>query len=196
MWNDLRYGARVLRTNPGFTVTAAVTLAVGIGLNATLFSIINFLLFKPIPVADAHELVWMAAASTGDKAARERFTLPDVLEFRAAQGSVSDVIAFAEARIAVRAPTGAVRAAGHVVTPNYFAVLGIAAAAGRTLSAGDDRSDGEIAAVISHAFAQRLFGSARDAVDKGIEINGHPWRIGWMGSGDSRASSPSPADCR
>jgi hypothetical protein len=195
MWNDLRYGARVLRNDPGFTAAAALTLAVGIGLNATLFSIANFLLFKPIPAAEAHELVWIAGASSGDKPARQRFTLPDVLDFRAAQGVVSDVIAFAETPMAVRAGTGAVRAAGQVVTANYFTMLGVGAAEGRTLSAADDRSDGETPAVIGHALAQRLFGSARAAVDKSIEINGHPFRIiGVAARGFSGTDVLAPAD--
>lgn len=177
MWNDFRYGARVLRKNPGFTAAAAVTLAVGIGLNATLLSIINFLLFKPIPVANPHQLVWIAGASTGERRPRERFTLPDVLDFGAAQGVVSDVIAFADTRMAVRAGAAALRASGQVVTGNYFSVLGVAAAEGRTLTAADDRSDGEIAVVISHALSQRLFASARAAIDRNLEINGHPFRI-------------------
>ncbi len=195
MLNDFRFGARVLWKNPGFTAAAAITLAAGVGLNATLFSIVNFLLFKPLPVASAHELVWIAGAAAGPERPRERFTLPDVLDFRSAQGAIADVIAFGDTRMAVRAGTRAVRVDGQVVTPNYFAMLGVSAAEGRVLSAADDRADGEMAAVISHGLGQRLFGSPRAAVGQPIEVNGQTFRVvGVAGRGFSGTDLLSPAD--
>jgi len=195
MWSDLRFGARVLRKNPGFTAAAAITLAVGIGLNATLFSILNFLLLKPIPVANAHELVWIAGATSGVTPARERFTLPDVLDFGRAGGTVADVLAFGEARMAVRSGTLAVRAPGHVVTTNYFTMLGITAAEGRVLSSADDSPGGEIAAVIGHGLSRRLFPAPADALNQPLEINGQAFRIvGVAPAGFTGPDVLSPAD--
>lgn len=176
MWNDLRYGLRALWKNPGFTAAAATTLAVGIGLNATLFSILNFLLFKPIPVADANRVVWIAGATSGATPVRERFTLPDVQELGRAD-ALAGVLAFADTRMLVKAATSAVRVEGQIVTGGYFDVLGVPAAQGRALTARDDVAGAEMAAVLSDQLARRLFVSAADAVGQPIEINGHAFTI-------------------
>lgn len=195
MWNDLRYGVRALWMNPAFTAATALTLAIGIGLNATLFSILNFLLFKPIPVSDADQVVWMTGATTGPTPARERFTLPDALDFKGAGGAIGDVLAYAGTSMLLRSGAQAMRVEGQIVTANYFAMLGVAPAAGRVLRPEDDAVNAEAAAVMSDGLAKRLFPSAEAAVGKRIDIDGHPFTVaGVTAAGFNGTDILSPAD--
>jgi predicted permease len=173
---DLRFGARTLWKNPGFAAVAAITITIGVGLNATLFSIVNVFFFKPTPVADAARLVWIAGATSGPQPPRERFTLPDVLDLRASP-ALTGVMAFGEARMALRAGSRVVRVQGQVVTTNYFTMLGVPTPEGRPLGPADDDAVGETAAVVSNGLAGRLFVSPDEAIGEAIEINGRPFRV-------------------
>jgi predicted permease len=174
---DFRYAARVLIKNPGFSIVAIVTLALGIGLNVTVFSILNVLLLKPSPVQHAADLVWITGASPDGNRFRV-FSYPDLIDFRQAASAVRDVTALADARMAIRGGSESVRVTGQIVTGNYFDVLGVRAAAGRTLVGADDEPVGDRAvAVIGDETARRLFGTPADAVGKPIEVNGQPFTV-------------------
>jgi predicted permease len=169
---DIRYALRVLLAAPTFAIVAVTTLALGIGLNVTVFSILDVVLFKPVPVQHAAELVWIAGTSTDGNRYRV-LPYPDLIEFGGARTAVRDVAGMATARVAVGAGGQSLRLTGQVITGNYFDVLGVAAGAGRTLGPGDDTSaaDGAVT-VLSDTTARRLFSTARDAVGETIELNG------------------------
>ena len=167
-----RYAARLLTKNPGFSSVAILTLALGIGLNVTVFSILNVLLFKPASVQHAAELVWV----TGTSPDGGRFRVLShayLLDLGAATSAVRSVAGIADARVAVRAGSQSLRVRSQIVTGNYFEVLGVRAGAGRALDARDDQRNGnQPVAMLGDVTAGRLFGSAADAVDKMLEING------------------------
>ena len=176
MLTDIRLAGRLLLKQPGFSIVAIGTLALGIGLNVTVFSILNVLLLRPAPVPHAAELVWITGTSPGS--GFRVLSYPDLVDFRRATSAVRDVAAIADARMAVRAGTEALRVRGHIVSGNFFEVLGVRADAGRTLLPADDAPGGDRAvAVLSDGMARRLFGSPAQAVGQPIEVNGRPFAV-------------------
>ena len=191
---DIRYAARVLLRSPGFSIVAVVTLALGVGLNVTVFSILNVLLLKPAPVENAHQLVWVTGTSIDDRF--RVMSYPDLLDFKAATAAVRDVAGIADSRMAVRVGGQAVRLPGQIVTGNFFEVLGVPAGTGRLLVAADDRSSADSGvAVLSDAAARRLFAASSDAVGAAIDVNGQAFTVvGVTSAGFQGADALRPVD--
>jgi predicted permease len=194
--NDLRYALRRLSKNHGFATAAIVTLAVGIGLNVTVFSILNVLLLKPLAVPEPDRLVWITGSATGPDPVRENLTYPDIVDLGSATDVLSDICAYAETRVALRAGAQAVRVTGQIVTGNYFAAMRVPVASGRSLTAEDDkRGESEAVAIISHGLWRRLFQGHQDAIGAAIEVNGQPYSVvGVAPPGFAGADILSPAD--
>jgi predicted permease len=191
---DTRFGARLLRRSPVFTVAAVASLAIGIGSAAAVFGLADTLLFRTLPVRDAQQLAlfrWTAGPDLsfmdslngyGEQSeAGSSSTSFSYVTFRAMQDQLAsrlDVFGFADIYRANATIDGQPDAVfGQVVSGNYFHALGMAPAAGRLLGPADDRPDASPAAVISHALWQRRFGGAFDAIGKTIAINGLPFAI-------------------
>jgi predicted permease len=173
---DIRYAIRVLRWNPAFTALAVVSLAMGIGFNTALFSIIDALLFRPLPVQRPDRIVDIyTRGGDGDTYATSSY--PDYLDFNARNDVFQDVMGYSPAIAAVKAGDRSVMALGEVVTGNYFSVLGVNAALGRTLVPDDDKPGAQRTVVISHRLWLREYGGDRSAIDKSIHIHGQPYTI-------------------
>jgi putative ABC transport system permease protein len=173
---DIRYGLRVLRTAPGFTTVAILSLALGIGANTAIFSIINALLLKPLPVREPQRLVQIVAGQQHDLTTALWEQLRDrqqVLESVIAWGPTT----FDLASGGERRPVG-----GRYVSGTFFRTLGVDAALGRLLMPADDvrgggsGPDGPVA-VLSDAFWRREYGAATDIIGRPIRLNGHPVTI-------------------
>src|SRR5262245_15807529 len=168
MLNDLRFAFRQLRKNPGFTAVVILSLALGIGANTTIFSLIDAVLLKMLPVKDPKELVVFAHRDTGLPSTGSNYPLYQTLRDRSQ--SFSGCFAFWPLEFRA-APSGGegepVR--GQYVTPNYFSVLGVQPILGRAFSETDD---GELVTVISHGWWQRKFGGSGDVVGKTVIVNG------------------------
>jgi predicted permease len=180
---DLRQAARQLRKTPGFTSIVLVTLALGIGVNTTIFTLTEAVLLKSLPVRQPHELFSLGdTVLNGDTGAvQDSFTLysyPLYRDLRDHTSGVSSIAAFQSwlATVSVRR-AGIDRqprpAKAEYVSGNYFATLGVDAAAGRLLSDNDDRPNGAPAAVISYAAWTRQ-GFDRSVVGGAVVINGVP----------------------
>jgi predicted permease len=178
LFQDLRYGLRMLAKNPGFTAIAILTLALGIGANTAIFSLLNQVLLRRLPVREPHELVILKSPgpkhghvwSDGDDS--EIFSYP-LYKGLAKNTAVFDgVIAryqFA-AGIANRGQTD--RGSGELVTGNYFEVLGVRSALGRLLSSADDDVQGaHPVVVLSHAYWTRHFGGDAGVLNQTILVN-------------------------
>ncbi len=191
---DIRFGARLLRRSPVFTIAAVGSLAIGIGSAAAVFSLADTLLFKTLPVREPQQLALFRWSSGPDLSfveslngygeqtdTRSSSTSFSYVTFRAMQDQLApraEVFGFADiyrANATIEGQPDAVF--GQVVSGNYFDVLGMAPSAGRLLNAADDRTDATPAAVISHALWQRRFAGARDTIGKTITINGLPFTI-------------------
>jgi len=177
MFQDLRYGARMLLKHPGFTCVAALTLALGIGANTAIFSLIDAVLLKTLPVNNPERLVLLARALGGKNGAQ--FPYRTYRQIRDQNEVLTGLLAYHPLRLSVSVdgqPEPAV--AGQLVSGNYYAVLGVHAALGRTIVPDDDRAPGESpVCVISHNYWRRRFAGDPAVVGKTIHIGGAPFTI-------------------
>ena len=175
MRQDLIYAVRALARNPLFSSVAIVTVALGVGLNTSVFGIVNVLLFRPPPAENAHELVWLSSASVKPNGPRGNMTYPDVDDMRSLP-VFRGVMAYGEVQANVAAEGRAERLDGHIVSGDYFLVLGTKAYRGRLVASEDD-TPGNTVAVISFRLWQRVFGGRNEAVGTSIRINGAHFTI-------------------
>jgi putative ABC transport system permease protein len=174
---DLRVGVRRLLKSPGFTLVAVASLALGIGANTAIFSLVNTVLLRPLPVARPERLLSVSVVGKDDSMLA--FSYPTYKDYRDRSG---DVLAglFAErlAPMSLSRASGNERVWGYLVTGNYFEVLGVSAARGRTFTSEEDRAAlSAPVAVISHACWQRRFGGDPAVVGRDVLLNGHPFRV-------------------
>ncbi len=194
LFKDIRYGFRGLLKRPAFTAIALTILALGIGANTAIFTLINAVILKPLPVSNPQELVLFndtsdegtSTMSEGDVIAgrARRFSFVNYRYFREHDPSFQELSAFrsGESRLSVRrsdAPAGepAQRASSHLVSGNYFTVLGVNALQGRVLSNADDSPSAPPAAVISHGYWQQKLNSDPQIVGKNILLNGTSFTV-------------------
>jgi len=188
LWHDLRYGLQMLWKNPGFTAVAVLTLALGIGANTALFSVVDTVLLKKLPVKDPDRLVLFNSVSNKqftpgshngsnrtDPATglttRSSFPYQTFVRMREQRGACSDIIAFSAIGLNVNADGLADFGNAQAVTGNYYEVLGVPAFMGRMITYGDDNSAASPVAVISYRYWQKRFGGRADIVGKQINLN-------------------------
>jgi macrolide transport system ATP-binding/permease protein len=174
--NDIRFSLRWLRKSPGFTLVAVASLAIGIGFNTALFTITDALLFKPLPVAAPDRLVDIFTSASGF-GPFSTSSYPDYLELRAQNEVFEDIAGYSPMFAALNLDNRSRLAMGEIVTGNYFRVLGVAAARGRTIAPEDDRAGAERVAMVSYRYWLRELGSAPDAVGRTLRIRGNPYTI-------------------
>jgi len=179
MFRDLRYSIRSLLKRPGFTVVVVATLALGIGVNAAIFSVFNLLL-RPLPVKQPETIVRLAFEEGSRRT--DRFSFPDYSYIRDHNQSFSDVLAvFEEERFLLgenRPNSDPEEILGNFVSENYFAMLGGSTHLGRFFTAEENSVPGRDAVVVlSHGFWQRRFGSDAQLVGRNIKLNGKPFTV-------------------
>ena len=172
LMQDLRYAARILWRSPGFTVTAVLVLAIGIGVNVTAFSLFNLVALKPLPIRDPDSIVRLQRRSP--EQTTPEMPYPSVVFYRAHAKSLRAVMAtMGTPPLEFESDTQPVRV--NFVTANYFSELGTVACAGRLLQpARDDAADAPPVAILSYGFWQRRFGGDRSVVGKVIHLNRKP----------------------
>ena len=174
--SDVRFALRWLRRSPGFALVAVGSLALGIGFNAALFTIVDALLFRPLPVERPDRLVDVfTTGGDGDQYATSSY--PDFSDFRSRNDVFSDMLAYSPAIAAVTLTDRPRLAMGETVTGNYFQLLGVHTILGRTLLPEDDRLGAPRVAVISFKLWRREFGAAAVVVGQTIRIHGQPYTI-------------------
>jgi predicted permease len=187
-WQDLRYGARMLLKQKGLTAIALLSLALGIGANTALFSVVDAMLLKKLPVREPDRLVLFGSRAphdfntgsyTGhsdeDPVTGERimtsFPYQSFTRFREQPGALSDVFAFGGVGLNVSADGQADVARGQAVSGNYYAGLGVQALIGRTITDEDDKASASPVAVLSFRYWQKRFGGDAAIVGKQINLN-------------------------
>jgi len=208
MITDLRYALRMLLKKPGFTLVAVFTIALGIGANTALFSVVDAVLLKKLPVKNPDELVLFKASWNGEKFGpggfngsnrRDRatgltvgtsFPMQTLTRLRQEKGVVSDVFAFSPMDMNLNAGGQAEVVTGQVVSGNYYSALGVPAIVGRTITDADDNLGATPVAVLSHRLWSTRFGSDPSVVGKQVNINNVAFTIvgvtpaGFIGTGD------------
>jgi len=184
LWQDLRFATRMLRKNPGFTAVAALTLALGIGANTAIFTLMDAVLLKNLPVKQPEQLIELMTGS-GDPGAKvynkvyNSFSWQAFQHWRQRNQSLSGLIASSNNRfycVVEGAPPE--RVAGQYVTGDFFSVLGVSSVIGRMISSDDDRFGApNPVAVISDGYWARRFGRDHAAVGKRIVVEDVPFTI-------------------
>src|SRR5919106_2385933 len=189
MMADIRYAIRTFARNPGFVIVAVLTLALGVGANTALFSVVDAVLLKKLPVKDPDRLVLFKAtwnyeefgvggfngANTVDEATGTTtgtsFPIQTLTRLRQEPGVLSDVFAFSPMELNFNAGGQAEVVSGQVVSGNYYSALGVPAIAGRTITDADDNAGVTPVAVLSHRFWTNRFGNDLSVIGKQVNIN-------------------------
>ncbi len=177
--NDIKHGCRLLIRNPGFTIVVILALALGIGANTAVFSVMNAVLLKPLPYKNPDHIVSVAGRFTGIGIPddRNQISPPELMDLRKYSSSFADVSAVQGASYNIRVTDAPERISGAVVSANFFKMLGMDAAVGRTFADDEDQPGKEGVAVIGYALWQKRFAGNSEAIGKTIQVSGRNVQI-------------------
>ncbi|MGH7702752.1 MAG: ABC transporter permease, partial [Gemmatimonadales bacterium] len=179
LWQDLKYGARQLRRNPGFTAVAVLTLALGIAANTTIFSAVNGWMFRPPTIRD-HTSVMVIFTTSPEKGLawnRHPVSTPDFVAWRGQSHSFEDMVASEWAGFILTGEGEPERLAGMRVSAGYFRLLGVSAASGRTFLPGENQPGRDRVVLLSDGLWQRRFGADPDVVGKVLRLDGESYTV-------------------
>jgi predicted permease len=176
---DIRYGLRMLAKNPGFTIVAVLTLALGIGANTAVFSLVDVVLFRPLPIRRPSEVVRVCGGKTRGEAYWRTNSYPSYLEYRDNTDFFIGLAACLD-RLPVNISAGKLgtdRVVAGMVTGNYFQTLGVEAARGRTIAPVDDHLGAPPVAMLSHDFCRRHFSSDASVLGMTVLVDGQLFTV-------------------
>ena len=187
---DIRYAARGLRKAPAFTIVALLTLALGIGVNSAIFSVVNAILFRPLPVEQPDQLVDIYGRES-NSSAHETSSYPNYLSYRAQTTTLSSLVAYSNffAHLSIDGSSDLV--VGEMVSDNYFTTLGIRPALGRIPTGGESSGIGSSAfAVISDRLWKNRFAGTSDVIGKKFRLNGTTYTVVGVAAPEFRGMIP------
>jgi predicted permease len=170
LWQDLRYGARMLLKQPGFTLIATLTLAFGIGVNTTIFTYVNAMLFRILNFQEPERVTFVWAAGSAS-VSENPVSIPDYLDWRERAQSFTGLAAATGATRALTGGGDPERVSSAQVTANFFQVLGVNPVIGRALLPDEDRPGAAGVALLSHQFWQKRFGGDPNVVNRTITLD-------------------------
>src|SRR6202051_1280264 len=172
-WQDMCYAARTLRNAPGFTIIAVIALGLGMAVNTAIFSVINGMLLRPMPVPHAEQLAVLAMKQPG-MSEFQRFSYPDYQDVSRQTTVFSDVFAYRVTLAALSADRKVDQAILTRVSGNYFSALGIQAAAGRLILPNEGQTPGaDPILVLGYSYWKKRFAGDSQVIGKHVEVNGH-----------------------
>lgn len=176
---DVRIGFRSLSRTPGFTAVAVAILALGIGANTSIYSIVHAVILEPLDFESPHELVsvWEQVADDAGALRKSRVTAANFRDWREQSASFESLALFSSASVNWAGSGDAELLRGAAVTDNYFALLGVEPILGRFFGPDDGRPGADPVAVLGHGLWQRRFGEATDVVGRIMSLNGVPVEI-------------------
>src|SRR5919106_1730949 len=175
---DIRFAFRTLRSSPGFTLVAVLTLGLGIGANTAIFSVINGVLLRPLPYGNADRLVVIRQAAPGAGRPNVNLSIPEYFDYREqATADFDALVEYHQMSFDLLRRGDPDRVNTGVVSHNFFNVLGIAPIIGRTFRAEDDRPGAEPVLILSHSYWQSKFGGDPNIVGQVFEMNDRPHTV-------------------
>jgi putative ABC transport system permease protein len=176
LWQDLRYGARMLFKNPGFTLVAVITLALGIGANTAIFSVINALILNPPRIAEAGRVaaIWRTPK---DKRAEGFVSYLDLQDWRAANRSFEAIAGYKPNGFILLNEERAERLQGMRVTANFLSLLKVKPLRGRDFQVEEEKRGAEGVVIISHRFWSSRLGGSEAALERRLDLNGKPFTV-------------------
>ena len=175
MIQDLRYALRSLKNSPGFTVATVLTLALGIGANTAIFSVVNAVLLRPLPFKDADRLVQIWGTSPGSK--RDFVSQPDTDDWRSMTRSFSSLASSSPQSVNLTGGDQPERVIGNFVSAEFFSMLQVQPALGRLFLPGEDRTGAERVAVLTDNLWHNRFGGDPAIIGKSLNFNGEPYTV-------------------
>jgi predicted permease len=174
---DLRYGARSIRREPGFAVAVMLTMALGIGANTAVFSVVNGVLLRPLPYADGDELVVLRQQAPAADIDDIGFSPIEIADFRARSRSLQDAVEFHSMWFILLGRAEPERLSTGVVSHDFFDVLGVEPLHGRTFVSGDESHGAQAVLVLSHRYWIRSFGGDPSVVGRVFQMNDRPHQV-------------------
>jgi predicted permease len=176
-WKDVQYAFRTLTKNPGFAAIAIITLALGMAVNTTIFSVINGFLLRPMAVPHPEQIAVLALQETGAMQL-ENFSYPDFLDLRSQSVSVGELFAYRISLAGLSVDSKGDHCIVSRVSNNFFSALGITPAAGRLILPTEGLAPGsDPIVVLGYSYWQKRFAGDKSVVGKHAEVNGHPATI-------------------
>src|ERR1043165_6420454 len=193
---DLRYGVRMLRKKPGFTVAAILALGLGIGANTAIFSVVYTVLLSPLPYKDATELVWIWETNPTSNIKTEPASLPNYNDWKNQGQSFDGMAAFVDSSLTLTTSDGGEpeRLPVTYVSANFMTVLGVAPELGRAFAAEENEPGKNRIVVLSHELWQRRFGANPNLVGQTLTLNGNPYTV--VGIAPPGFKDPTPEQSR
>jgi macrolide transport system ATP-binding/permease protein len=177
VFSDVRYAVRWLRKSPGFAVVAVASLAIGIGFNTALFTVVDALLFKPLPVAAPDRLVDIFTSDSSGSVLFSTSSYLDYLNLVRRNDTFDDIVGYSPMFAAVNLDSRSRLTMGEIVTGNYFQVFGIRPAIGRTITPDDDSPAAPRVVMVSHRYWTRELASAPDVIGRPVRVRGNAYTI-------------------
>lgn len=175
LWKDLRFGVRSLVRKPGFAIAALLSLVLGIGTNVAIYTLLDAVFLRPLPVKEIERIVSITENlknDAGEYTGERPISHPNYLDYRERQRVFEDVAAFHWWRVILSGGDEALRGTGMYVSENFFEILGLDPAAGRFFAAADNDLGSPPTAVLSHGAWSRLFGADPGILGETVEVNG------------------------
>ncbi len=169
--SDVRYGLRMMSRAPGFTVIAVLTLALGIGANSGMFSIVYGLLYRPLPFPDESRIACVHMNFSPQNSPQGNLSVADFVDWQNGNTTFDKVAAYGRGRFTLTGEGEPEEVTGASVTADYFSILGIRPILGRSFQAGDDGPSSANVVLISASLWQRRFGSSHNVIGRVIEVN-------------------------
>jgi putative ABC transport system permease protein len=177
IFDDLRYASRQLLKSPGFAVTAVLTLALGIGANTAIFTVVNAALLRALPLQEPERLVHLSEIRTAGTFQKMEFSYPDFVDFRDHNQSFTAVGGYFPVNATYTGREGSERVVATVASANFFEVLGVQPILGRVFAANADQAGGERTVLLTYAGWQTRFGGDPNVLGKSVTLNDDPRTI-------------------
>ena len=177
LWQDVRFGVRTLRRSPGYTAAAVGVLALGIGANTAMFSVIRGVLLAPLPFPRGEELVLVQQSAPASNVADAGVSIQELDDYRARLQSVRDLVEFHSMSFVLLNQGEPDRIQAAVVSANFFDMLGVRPLLGRTFRAGDDAIGADAVLVLSHEYWQAKFGGEAGVIGRVLRMNNRPHTV-------------------
>ena len=174
LWQDIRFGVRMLWKNPGFTAIAVIALAFGIGANTAIFTVVNAVLLRPLPYSHAERLILINMVNRSQGEQGTRMSVADFLDLREHNRQFEEIAAYGSNLYNLTGSDAPEQVRGVAATARFFAALGSEAAVGRTFLSEEDRPGTEEVVVLSDAFWRRRFGGDPSIIGRSITLNDTP----------------------
>jgi hypothetical protein len=193
-WQDVRYGLRSFRRSPGFTAVAVVTLGLGIGVNAGIFTVLNGVLFRDLPAPDAHELVAIEQTVQGGQftgtSGSETFTISEYRHYLDRAQTLSGLLAHSDPRETTLGGDAPQEVVSAIVSCNFFTVLQVPPALGRPLTAQDCEPGADPVVVLGHGVWMTTFAADASIVGRTIEVDRHRFTVVGVAAEGMYSGSP------